>query len=135
MGGKAEVSAGELVDEGCSLGGEPPEARARSAGGLYLAPMPCSASSSLALAETEPVSGQLDATMEMEMQGAKTGREDTPFCVRSRGGGRRGLASGHAREGVVVGGERHEAVRCWIRYYLMFFAERIAREQARRGER
>ena len=49
LGGKEVVSAGELVEGGCSLGGEPPEARARSAGGLYLAPMLCSASSSLAL--------------------------------------------------------------------------------------
>ena len=52
LGGKEVVSAGELVEGGCSLGGEPPEARARSAGGLYLAPTPCSASSSLALKET-----------------------------------------------------------------------------------
>lgn len=49
MGGKAEGSVGVFADGGCSLGGEPPEARARSAGGLYLAPMVCSASSSLAL--------------------------------------------------------------------------------------
>lgn len=30
--------------------------------------------------------------------------------------------------------ERDMAVRCWIRYYLMFLAERIVREQARSGE-
>ena len=86
--------------------------------------MPSSASSSLALAETKPVSGQLDETMRMGMQGANRRREDAPFRIRSRGGRRRGLARGHASEGVVVGGERHEAVRCWIRYYLMFLRAR-----------
>lgn len=49
VGGKTEESVGVLADGGCSFGGEPPEARARSAGGLYLAPIVCSASSSLAL--------------------------------------------------------------------------------------
>ena len=57
VGGMEEVSAGELAEGGCSLGGEPPEARARSAGGLYLAPMVCSASSSLALEERVKVRG------------------------------------------------------------------------------
>ena len=37
----------------------------------------------------------------------KNGREDAPFGKCSRGGGRRGFARGHAREGVVVGRERH----------------------------
>ena len=41
------------------MGGEPPEARARSAGGLYLAPMPCSASSSLALEERRGQNGKI----------------------------------------------------------------------------
>ena len=129
MGGKDEVSVGVFEDGGCSLGGEPPEARARSAGGLYLAPMPCSASSSLALEEKRCQRGR---DRKIRVVGRR--EEDAPFGVGGRGGRRRSLARGDA-EGVVVGGERHEAVRCWIRYYLMFFAERIAREQARRGER
>lgn len=49
VGGKVEVSPAGVVVEGESLGGEPPEARARSAGGRYLAPILSSTSSSLAL--------------------------------------------------------------------------------------
>lgn len=130
MGGKVEVTTGELVEGGCSLGGESPEARARSAGGLYLAPMLCSASSSLAL-RTEEASEE-----EGGMVGrGQEGKEDAPFGICGRGGRRRGLARGHTGERVVVGGERHEAVRCWIRYYLMDLrGEQVAREQARSGE-
>lgn len=47
MGGNAEASAGDVTDVGRSLGGEPPEARARSAGGLYLPPILSSASLAL----------------------------------------------------------------------------------------
>ena len=43
LGGKPEPSAGVAGEGEMSLGGEPPEARARSAGGLYLPiiPSPC----------------------------------------------------------------------------------------------
>ena len=51
-GGSVEVvSPAGVVVEGESLGGEPPEVKARSAGGRYLAPIRSSASISRALKE------------------------------------------------------------------------------------
>ena len=49
VGGKVDVSPAGVVVEGESLGGEPPEVKARSAGGRYRAPILSSASISLAL--------------------------------------------------------------------------------------
>lgn len=47
MGGNAEASAVDVTEGETSLGGEPPEAKARSAGGLYLLPILSSASLAL----------------------------------------------------------------------------------------
>ena len=49
VGGRVEVSPGVVLDGGGSLEGSPPEAKARSAGGRYLAPILSSTSISLAL--------------------------------------------------------------------------------------
>jgi len=49
VGGRVEPSPGVVTEGETSLGGEPPEAKARSAGGLYLPPNLSSACSSLAL--------------------------------------------------------------------------------------
>ena len=48
-GGRVELSPGVVLDGGGSLEGSPPEAKARSAGGRYLAPIRSSTSSSRAL--------------------------------------------------------------------------------------
>lgn len=49
VGGSVEVSPGVVLEGGGSLEGSPPEAKARSAGGRYLAPIRSSASISRAL--------------------------------------------------------------------------------------
>ena len=52
VGGRDEVSPGGVLEGGGSLEGSPPEAKARSAGGRYQAPIRSSASISRALEGT-----------------------------------------------------------------------------------
>ena len=79
MGGRVVLSPTVVVEGDWSLGGDPPEAKARSAGGLYLAPIRSSASSSRALNIAQLVTN-------------KKNKLHLPFSVGSRWRGRWGLA-------------------------------------------
>lgn len=87
-------SVGVIVVEGeTSLGGEPPDARARRAGGLYrpIMPSPCNSRALQGIREAE----------------GKENEEYEPLCI-SRGRGRwRCFPRGIAGETSLLGGKRH----------------------------